>query len=230
MNRERWIQLLLSVLATVLGLLLERRLPPMPPLPQPPAPLPQPPDPPKPPVVHPIEAIGRIEFGSAGCTATVIAPRRPDGQYDVLTAWHCIEGQPREGAMRLRNGRSFKVKVVQGVKQADCAWLVTVDAPADLPTARLASRSAAPGQAVWHAGFGVHQPGNVERGKVNAGPNSEGQSEYTLSVSPGDSGGGIVVDVAGEVLSPVCCTTRLGAPGRVWGASPEACQASRPSK
>lgn len=44
---------------------------------------------------------------------------------------------------------------------------------------------------------------------------------FSLSVSPGDSGGGICVDGSGRLISPVCCTTHLAAVGQVYGARPE---------
>src|SRR5262245_33958245 len=42
-------------------------------------------------------AIGRIRFGNAGCTATVIYPRRSDGRWDILTAAHCTGGVGSRG-------------------------------------------------------------------------------------------------------------------------------------
>jgi hypothetical protein len=33
-----------------------------------------------------VAALGRFRFGKAGCTATMIGSRRPDGCWDVLTA------------------------------------------------------------------------------------------------------------------------------------------------
>ena len=68
----------------------------------------------------------------------------------------------------------------------------------------------------WHIVTAAH----VENGQVLAAPNRDEQIRYRLSVSPGDSGGGIMTDASGRLLSPVCCTTCLGCPGDVWGASP----------
>lgn len=39
----------------------------------------------------PWNALGRIQFVNAGCTATVVHPRRADGRWDVLTAAHCVD-------------------------------------------------------------------------------------------------------------------------------------------
>ncbi len=55
--------------------------------PAPPKPDPKPPGDGK---LDPVAALGRIRFGNAGCTATVIGPRRPDGKWDVLTAAECL--------------------------------------------------------------------------------------------------------------------------------------------
>lgn len=231
MNKERLGQLIIAIIGAILGVIAERKFELQPPIC--PKPLPEkspekaPPPEVAPPTFHPLAAIGRIQFGSAGCTATVIFPQRTDGQYDVLTAHHCIARQPKEGRMVLRDGRSFAVRVRVSDPTSDIAWLVSVGAPGDLPTCRLAKASPSPGTEVWHAGFGSHLPGNIEKGTYTAGPNSEGQSEYRLSVSPGDSGGGIIRHDTGECLSPVCCTTRLAGIGRVWGGSPESCWALR---
>jgi hypothetical protein len=57
-----------------------------------------------------------------------------------------------------------------------------------------------------------------------SGEDSNGQIRYRLSVSHGDSGGGIVSTKDGKLLSPVCCTTRIAGVGDVWGASPRIIQ------
>lgn len=177
----------------------------------------------------PTSAIGRIQFGNAGCTATVIGPRNSTGYYDVLTAAHCIHAKGQVGQMSLRDGRKFSVKVVTYDERADCCWLTTIDPNLKLPTAKLLARTPSPGDAVWHCGFGIDKPGNVERGRVIGGPNGQGQVEFWLSVSSGDSGGAIVHAKTGRVISPVCCTSRLSGIGSVFGACPEASTALRPS-
>jgi hypothetical protein len=232
MDREKLRQLIFGVLGVVLGAILGQKYDFQPPVKEkcPPdaQPSPRPDD--KPPTMNPIQSIGQIQFGKAGCTATLIHPVRADGQYDVLTADHCISGQPQEGVMRLTDGRSFRVRVAARCPKCDAAWLVTLDAPAGLPLARLASALPSRGAAVRHAGFGIDKPGNVESGTFAAGDDSSGQCEYWLSVSSGDSGGAIWDVATGAVLSPVCCTTRLAAPGRVWGASPASCARIRPGQ
>lgn len=168
---------------------------------------------------NPREAIGRIQFGSAGCSGTVIGPRRTDGKYWILTAAHCLEKQPTIGMMQLRNGSRFSVERVSVDGRSDCAWLLTCDPQELLPFALLATDVPRAGSKVWHAGFGVHVPGNVEEGEVISPENADGQTHFSLSVSSGDSGGGICLDDQGRVVSCVCCTTARGQKSNVWGAS-----------
>ncbi len=112
--------------------------------------------------------------------------------------------------------------------RADVCWCVTDVNSEEYPSATLATKSPAPGSQVWHAGYGVHIPGNREDGVVDAAPNPDGQLRFRLSVSSGDSGGGICLDSNGDVLSPVCCTAAKGQSAQVWGGSPESCQRLRP--
>ncbi len=188
--------------------------------------------PPARPKADPWNALGRIQFGNAGCTATVVWPRRADGRWDVLTAEHCVDSVPvgSKGQMQLR-GQTARIGVTLVLREArsDVAWLVTdsADLP-DLPFAVLADKTPPVGTKVWHGGWGVHVPGNREDGEVLAGPNTENQVQYHLSVSSGDSGGGIFNDATGELLSPVCCTTQKNVKARVWGGSPERAAQLRP--
>lgn len=174
----------------------------------------------------PSEAIGRIAFGNSGCTATIIGPIRDgDTEIDILTAAHCVSlGQT--GKMRLKDGREFSVRCVVREAKSDTAWLKATRPAGVIPWCFLATDAPEPGERVWHQGYGVDQPGNREDG-VFLGTGSE-QWKYRLSVSPGDSGGGILLDKNNRVLSPVCCTTRLAGTGTVWGASPIVAAAIRP--
>jgi len=195
---------------------------PMPPMPMPP---PDSPggrlDPPK--------ALGRIRFGNAGCTATIIGPRRSDGRWDVLTASHCMNGVGSRGTFVLQDGRSLNVRVQVHQRKADIAWLVTEDAHTQLPYANLSTSNPPVGTAVWHAGYGVDQPGNREDGQVSAIENSDGQLRFTLSVSSGDSGGGIFRADTNEVVSTVCCTSGLARKVSMWGGSAERAKQLRPT-
>jgi hypothetical protein len=64
---------------------------------------------------------------------------------------------------------------------------------------------------------------------VQAGPDVNGQLRFGLNVSSGDSGGGICLNEANEVVSCVCCTTKIAAPAQVWGACPEAIHRLKPT-
>ncbi len=205
----------------------------VPPVVTPPTPKDPPVTPPAPkPKPDPVNALGRIQFGNAGCTATVVWPRRSDGRWDLLTAEHCVDAVPigARGQMQLRNSNSrIGVVLVSRESKSDIAWLVTDSADlADLPFAILADKTPAPGTKIWHAGYGVHIPGNREDGEILQLPNSDNQVQYALSVSSGDSGGGIFNNETGELLSPVCCTTQKNVKARVWGGSPERATQLRP--
>lgn len=243
MNRKEWLKLLAGIAGALITGLLARYgiyIPPhtpgdpspipapiQPPAPQPPAP--QQPAPQPTPTPNPPAALGRITFGNAGCTATVIGPRRADGRWDILTAAHCVRGQGQRGTMRMKDGRSFGVTVVAVNTDADACWLVSDQAITDLPFAVLSSTAPDPGTKVWHAGYGIDKPGNREEGEVMALPNREGQIMFMLSVSSGDSGGGIFREDTGELVSTVCCTERLSGKGRMYGAGPDAIRALRKS-
>lgn len=221
-----------AALVAALGAIgFQRVIPPQPPPPTFPTPPTNPGEqPPPPPEVRPdtLAAIGRIQFGSAGCTGTVIGTKRVDGRYWVLTAAHCIQGVGQRGAMRLRDGREFGLSVQSYNSRADCAWLLTDPTAERYPHAVLAVTSPQPGTRIWHAGYGVHQPANREDGVAVAGPNGDGQIQFKLNVSSGDSGGGIAVNADGEIVSTVCCTTAKGQYADVWGASPESIRSLRP--
>ncbi|HXG09472.1 MAG TPA: trypsin-like peptidase domain-containing protein [Gemmataceae bacterium] len=193
--------------------------------PTPPKPDPKPPGSGK---LDPVNAIGRIRFGNAGCTATVIGPRRPDGRWDVLTAAHCVAGVGQRGTLTLKDGRTLGLRVVAHHKTPDVAWCVTEEEVADLPYALIAARNPEPGTPIWHMGYGVDQPGNREDGTVVEGENGQGQLRMILSVSSGDSGGGIFRSDTNELVSVVCCTSSMGRKVSTWGCSAEVAQRTRP--
>jgi hypothetical protein len=233
-NRDRLIQFLAALLAAALAAVGARYGIPIPPPAPPPAttapevgpapmPLPQPPSPDTP------RAIARIQFGNAGCTATVIGPRLGDGRYWVLTASHCVQSIGQHGTMRMLDGRTLGIVVQALDRKPDCCWCLTESNAEVLPFALLADRSPAPGTRIWHAGYGVDKPGNREDGSVDAAPDSNGQLRMTLSVSSGDSGGGICIDQDNRVISCVCCTAARGQRSSVWGASVESIRRTQPA-
>jgi len=220
-----WLTLALAVIGSILGTM--ANLAPAPAPAPTPAPAPAPTPAPAPaPLVDPIAEVGRsirkIQFGNAGCTATITGPRQPSGRYNVVTAAHCLRGQPATGVMFLADGREVQVRRVTFDEKSDIAIIETVsDSLGDLPMATWSDVTPAIGTQVFHRGFGVHIPGNVERGEVIGSPDENNQIRFRISVSSGDSGGGIAVTSTGKVLSPVCCTTAKNQVATVWGGSPE---------
>lgn len=176
------------------------------------------------------DAIGRIQFGSAGCTGTIIGPVwSNDSKVDILTAAHCVK-LGAVGKMTLKDGRILTVKCVARDPACDAAWL-TADKPAgDVPYLYLAEGNPDPGEIVWHQGYGIDKPGNRESGKYLDVASGGKQCRFRLSVSPGDSGGGIILDADSKVVSPVCCTTKLSAVGDVFGAHPVFAAKIRPKR
>lgn len=168
----------------------------------------------------PLNAIVRISRTGVGCSATIIGPRRADGRYWVLSAAHCCDKIGERWVARFRDGRTTGLVVSAISRGADYAWLLTDVDTSRYPYALLADADPKPGEKVWHAGYGTDNPGNREEGEVVDGPNRDGQIHFKLSVSPGDSGGGIVLDAQGRIVSSVCCTTAPGRLADVWGTSP----------
>lgn len=232
--RDRLIMYGAAVLAAILAAVFARiGLPFVPPAPiivTPPAPTePAEPPPPPPPKPDPVNALVRLSFPGVGCSATILGPRRADGRWWVLTASHCTTRVGQVGSIRLLDGRTFGVTVQSVDKRSDCAWMVTESNSEVLPFAVLATESPPVGSKVHHAGYGIDKPGNREDGVITAAPDSNGQLRFSMSVSSGDSGGGILMTPDGKVISCVCCTTQRGAQGSVWGASPEAIHRAQPT-
>jgi len=183
-----------------------------------------------PPPLKAEEAIGLLDMGRSRCTATIIGPvYSDDPTVDVLSAGHCIAlGQTCK--FTLKDGRILTLKCVAHEAASDCAWLQGVKPVGDVPYLLLADELPAKGSGVWHQGYGVDRPNNRELGTFTGVASGGKQCQFRLSVSPGDSGGAIVLNDSGRVMSPVCCTTRLAGTGDVWGASPLRAAELRPSR
>jgi len=179
--------------------------------------------------LDPWNALGRIQLGNYGCTATVIGKRRADGRLNILTAHHCTAGAPRDGTMVMRDGTTFRITYLSSDPKSDHAWFTSTLPIQNVPYADLATELPKVGDIVYHGGWGVDVPGNKETGRVLQPDNGEGQTMFELSVSSGDSGGGIALDATGKVLSPVCCTTAKGRKAQVWGATVTACRSTLPA-
>lgn len=181
---------------------------------------PQKPEPQKP-AADPRAAIGKLVMPGSYCSGTVVNERQTDGSYSIVSAAHCFKVSGEDVSFLLRDGRRVKATVTAIDRGADIALLRTEPVATPLPFVLVANETPAVGSKVLHAGFGQDVPGNTEYGRVIERDTPSGQVVYHLSVSPGDSGGGICLDAAGKLLSPVCCTTNLAAPGSVWGGKPE---------
>jgi hypothetical protein len=173
----------------------------------------------------PWNAICKLQFSRAYCSGTIIGPsQRSDKRWYVISAAHCVSHVNENVVIMTRNGITLRGKVILIDKKSDCTVILTEpifdEDKISLPFAYLSDKNPKPGTKVYHGGYGVHIPGNREDGYVYSEENSDGQVCYVLSVSQGDSGGGILDAETNHLLSPVCCTTRLNGPGYVWGASP----------
>jgi len=178
---------------------------------------------------NPAEAIGRITFGRSGCTATIVGPvYDDDAKISILTAAHCVD-LGAKGRMKLKDGREFDVVCVTHDKSSDAAWLSAAMLSGEVPNVALAMQTPKVGEVVWHQGYGIDKPNNREQGTFSGLTSNGKQCMFRLSVSPGDSGGGIMLNSSGEILSPVCCTTRLAGLGDAFGACPQEILALRPS-
>lgn len=176
------------------------------------------------------DAIGKIIFGNSGCTATIIGPvNSADSKLDILTAAHCVK-LGAKGTMTLKDGRKLPVHCVSRDPESDAAWLQAENPGGDVPYLLLADNNPNDGEIVWHQGYGIDRPGNRESGLFKGSRMQGLQCSFRLSVSPGDSGGGIILDSQSRVVSPVCCTTRLSAMGDVFGASPRSAARIRPTR
>jgi hypothetical protein len=194
-------------------------IPPSPGAPKPPEREPKP---------NPAKALGRIQFGNAGCTATPIWPPRADGRWDIITAAHCMQGVGSRGTFTTQDGRRIPVRVTVHERGSDLAWLVTESPVESLEYAVLAKQMPQPGSKVWHAGYGVDRPGNREEGELVNPEAGQYQATYMISVSSGDSGGGIFNDATGEWLGAVCCTRAKGVRATVWAGHALRAAALRP--
>jgi len=175
--------------------------------------------------LDPVKATGKLRFGNSGCTATVIAPRRSDGRWDVLTASHCTGEPGSRGSITLKDGRTLAVTVTVRNRTCDLSWMTTDDVSlSDVYYANLAPENPAVGVEVWHEGYGIDRPTNHEAGTITGGQNRDGQLRLRISVSSGDSGSGFFRKDTGELVSVVCCGSGLD----VWGGSVEMARSLRP--
>ena len=191
-----------------------------------------PPGPPVPPVIEkpspkadPVNARARITFGTSGCTATVIHPRRKDGRWDLLTAAHCVRAVGQKGTAVMAGGRKLAVTVTAHAREPDLCWLRTDESADDLPFAVLAKELPPPGARIWHMGYGVDRPGNKETGTYVGPSRYAGMIRVDISMSSGDSGSSFFREDNGESIGTMFGTiNRLGHGGdcvTAWKIRPE---------
>jgi hypothetical protein len=154
--------------------------------------------------------------------------QQPIAWPDDVSAAHCVSGVGARGTLTLKDGRSFGIRVVAYHKTPDVTWCVTEDEVKDLPYALIAESNPPVDTPVWHMGFGVDKPGNREDGTVAERENAQGQLRMVLSVSSGDSGGGIFRSDTNELVSVVCCTSGMARKVSMWGCSAEVARRTRP--
>jgi len=190
---------------------------------QPPAPMP-------PPTLKadPIGSRVKLRTSVGGCTGAVVGPQRSDGRYLVVSAAHCVRRVGDTASGTMPGGQQLELTVQSIDTKSDCSWLLTSPQTGTLPFINLATTAPAVGRRVWVAGYGVHAPGVQRWGSVAALPNRDGQVQFRIAVSSGDSGGPIVDDETGELVAVVCCTAAFGQDASVFGAGPAAMLAARP--
>lgn len=158
-------------------------------------------------------AVGKFVVGSEHGTATVIAPRRKDGRWDVLTVAHCVL-DARRGTLHTQFGERITLVVGRVDVSHDLAWMVTERDDLDLYAAKLAEAPAKEGDEVWvcghAAGYGPDVEGLRREGKVG-GRAFRRRDHFLLPVTFGDSGSAIF-DSRGRVVGVVCSTRQPRGP------------------
>lgn len=170
--------------------------------------------------LDPWSAIVHVDSGRGSCSGAVIGPRLDDGRWYVLSAAHCLPDGATSMTVTTWDGFKSRATVLRYNRETDWAWLVIDRTDLPLFYATLAKEPPAVGATVWHGGYGIDKPGNLERGTYQGLSHISGQYHYLLSVSPGDSGGPIIREDTGEVLSPVYGTYRWGRTLYTTGAIP----------
>lgn len=176
----------------------------------------------------PVAATGLIRFGSSGCTATPIWPRRTDGRWDILTATHCVSKVGQRGTLKLRDGRTLNVTVAAFNTTADVCWLTTDAAVESMPYAILAPKLPDGGVICWHNGYGTDRPSNVERGVCLGDGLGDAKIRLRISFSPGDSGGGVFREDDGTLIGVASSTTAFARVAIAYAGSSVAAAKIRP--
>jgi hypothetical protein len=159
----------------------------------------------------------RIRFGSAGCTATLL-DRTRNGKRLMLTAYHCVRGQPIQGSATFPGQNAINARVIAYNVQADICVL-ELDTDPLRQGALVRPEVPPPGTAVWHRGYGIDKPGSKVEGTAISGPDSAGMIRMRMTASPGDSGAAVFDQNNMLVCLPVCC---VSSDGSLFGGGPTA--------
>lgn len=146
-----------------------------------------------------LAAVARITFGRSGCTATILPYGTREDTWYGLTAAHCVSEVGQYGRVTLPGGQTYTATVVAIDRGIDLA-LFTIRTGHVLPSVRLAEQAPSKGTPIWHQGYGVHKPGNVERGVVVTQADEHRWSRYHIRPSSGDSGAGLFQESDGSLI------------------------------
>lgn len=147
-----------------------------------------------------------LQAHASGTGTNIDDPDDPNRDY-VVTANHVVDRTNEPVTITDAEGRKSRGRVIARDKDADLA-LIQVEPPR--PNRTVATIAAAPkpiGTAIYHHAHGMHRPQNLETGTVRTTYRTDGQDTFTLSVSAGDSGGGIFDAETGELVAVIAATT-----------------------
>lgn len=164
-----------------------------------------------------LAAVARIRFGNSGCTATILPYGTREDTWYGLTAAHCVHGIGQYGRVFLPSGKTYTATVVAIDRRIDLA-LFTIRTGELLPSVGLAEHAPASGTPIWHQGYGIDRPGNVERGRVVSQAPAYYWSRYRISPSSGDSGSGLFQESDGKLIGVLSASGGGYALGAGWEA------------
>lgn len=162
--------------------------PPSLPVPAPPAP-PAPVNPPQSvDIIDSAKAAVRIHSGNSGCSGTLFRMDTSE-QYWLLTCAHCVRNVGQ--AVNIKgDGFELRGQVERFDKRQDICLVRVDERSRKYAVAKIAETPPARGAFLWHKGYGMDQPGNIERGNVLEVGDSYYACWYTTRLSSGDSGSG----------------------------------------
>lgn len=131
--------------------------------------------------------------GSGNCSITVIGPRASDGYYYALFSRHCCRSRTTGFSVTVAHLKDHPAEIYARWADADIA-LIRFKSDQDVPHALLSSSPPQKGDKVWHKGYGVNRPGNIESGKVLSVGSVSNAMSHTVLLSGGDSGSGLFLE------------------------------------